>query len=117
MLAKNQILNILHLMLYIVVILLILFICFSINQSYDGYRLKQLSGSYVHLKEQMILTFFDDHVEVIDYNKSYKFNYSVSNGKVTVGTDEYVIYKDGLLDEEKNLYFIKVPGVYSLEEI
>lgn len=116
MLAKNKFLNILHFLLYIVVILLILFICFNLNQSFDGYRTRTINGSYVHLKEKVILTFFDDHVEVIDYNKSINYNYTLDKGKVMIGNNEYVVFKNGILDEENNLYYIKVPGVYSLDE-
>jgi len=115
MLAKNKLINVLHFLLYVVVISLIFFICFCFSQSFDGYRTRTLSGSYVHLEEKKILTFFPEHVEIITYNYSIKYNYEIERGKVTVGTTEYVIFKDGILDEENNLYYVKVPGFYSLE--
>lgn len=113
--TKNAFINLLHFLLYIIVILIIVITCFIINDSFSGYRTKELSGSYVCFDSQEIYTFHDEYCEYINPRETYDFNYSISEGKVIIGSQEFIIYKSGILDSESNVFYEKVDLIYSLK--
>lgn len=113
--TKKAFINLLHFLLYIIVILIIVITCFIINDSFSGYLTKELNGSYVCFDQQEIYTFHDDYCEYINPSETYDFNYSITEGKVVIGSQEFIIYKSGILDIESNVFYEKVDLIYSLK--
>lgn len=115
MLSKNVFKNIMHLLLYVLIIGLIILICFCFGQSFNGYRINKLDGSYVHLKTNIIYTFHDLKVEIIEEDGSILKDYKLMNGIIYVENKEFILYEDGILDISKNDYYQKAPFKFSLK--
>ena len=117
MLVKNSLKNILHLLLYLIVIFVTILTIHIFHNSYIGFRKKDISNtSYIYYSGKEIITFFDEHVEVIkDYESSF-YSYTINNGRVNFDDKEFIIFGNGLLNDERNTFYQKANKIYSLSE-
>lgn len=112
---KNVIKKTLHFFVYILAVFIVVLTCALINDSFSGYNIKTLSGSYVCFSKKQIYTFHEDYVEFITPLESYDYSFEINPGKVTIDNQDFIIYKTGILDQSTNIFYEKVKGFYSLK--
>lgn len=112
---KNVIKKTLHFFIYILAVFIVVLTCALINDSFNGYNVKTLYGSYVNFSKKQIYTFHDDYVEFITPLESYDYSFEINPGKVTIDNQDFIVYKTGILDKSTNIFYEKVKGYYSLK--
>jgi hypothetical protein len=105
---KNLFKDILHLFVYILVISLIVFTCLCLSHSYDGYRINSILDNYYYYDNSFIIVNNDVELEVIKDNKSETYYYFINKGILTFNSQEFVIFDNGIFDEENNIFYFKI---------
>lgn len=104
---KSALKTLLHVLLYFVVLILLFILITGIGDSFRGYRLQKISGSYIN--GERILTFsVEGRVSVETGSTFREYSYFISEGTVYFSDEAYWIYANGLLDREENRYYVKI---------
>lgn len=104
---KSALKTLLHVLLYFFVFLIFFVLITGIGDSFRGYKLTNLSGSYIN--GERVLTFsVEGRVSVETGSTFREYSYFISEGTVYFSDEAYWIYADGLLDREENRYYVKI---------
>lgn len=100
--------TLMHVLLYALVILLLTIVGTGLSDSFRGYSLGELSGTYYNVTLDRRLTFSEGKVSVQTANAYREFTYFIEEGTLTFSDEAYWVYANGLLAKEGNHYYVKV---------
>lgn len=109
MLVKKDLFkDILHFLSYIIVIGIILIICLSIYNSYSGYQLKTIVDNCYYNNNSFINVVNNSQIQFITEEEKKNYFYYIVDGILTFNDEDYVIFKNGLLNLSNNVFYFKV---------
>lgn len=105
---KNVLKDILHFLLYLLIISIIVFICLCIYHSFNGYQITSIVNNDYYNNEVIISILNDVEVEFYFDNNSTIHYYYIDHGILKFDEKEFVILDNGLFDEENNIFYFKI---------
>lgn len=100
--------TLMHVLVYVLVILLLTIVGTGLSDSFRGYSLAELSGTYYNVTLDRRLTLSEGRVSVQTENTYREFSFVVEEGTLTFSDEAYWVYANGLLAKEGNHYYVKV---------